>query len=268
MLNKCSRIWDDVRAKTPLVHCITNYVTVNDVANTILAGGGSPAMCEHSREARGFAGIASALYLNLGTLTDEQELAMVEAVKGAKSNGVPLIIDPVACGVIPRKVEVIKKLASNGAISCIKGNSAEIKSLAGFEATARGVDSLDQGEGLEDACQILAVRDNIVVAATGPVDVVGDGRRLALINNGTSLFGAITGAGCMVGGLVAACIGVAPEEAWLAAVSGITAFTIAGERAFQVSGESPGSFRNLFFDKLYQLRGKDIFREGRVEFRS
>lgn len=267
MLDKCAQIWDDVRKNTPLVHCITNYVTVNDVANIILAGGASPAMVEHPQEAYDFARIASALYLNLGTLTSEQELAMVEAVKGAASNRVPVIVDPVACGVIPRKVEVLKKLGVNsGAIACIKGNSAEIKSLAGFEANARGVDSIDKGEGMEDACQSLAKLNKVVVAATGEVDVVADGTRMACIKNGTPLFGAITGAGCMAGGLVAACIGVAPGERWLATITGLIAYNIAGERASGLSKENPGTFRGLLFDQLYKLRGSEFLKEAKVEW--
>ncbi|PKM76611.1 MAG: hydroxyethylthiazole kinase [Firmicutes bacterium HGW-Firmicutes-15] len=268
MLRKCVEIWDEVRLKTPLVQCITNYVTINDVANIVLASGASPAMVENPKEAGDFARISSALYLNLGTLTGEQELAMLEAVKGASFAGVPVIVDPVACGVIPRKVEMLERLIENSKIACIKGNSAEIKSLAGVEASARGVDSLDQGEGLEQACQALAKKEQTVVAATGAVDVVADYQRLAFIKNGTFLYASITGAGCMVGGVVAACIGIAPQEPWLATITGLIAFNIAGERTARVSGENPGSFRSLLFDNLYHMRGEDILKEAQVEWRS
>jgi len=268
LLNKCAEIWDEVRAKSPLVHCITNYVTIIDVANIILASGASPAMVENPQEAGDFARISSALYLNLGTLTSEQELAMLEAVKGCTFSGVPVIVDPVACGVIPRKVEMLKKIIENGKIACIKGNSAEIKSLAGVEAQARGVDSLDQGEGLEDACQVLAEMKQTVIAATGSVDVVADyNKNVALIKNGTSIFSSITGAGCMVGGVVSACIGAAPQEPWLATITGLIAFNIAGEQAARTSGENPGTFRSLLFDRLYQLRGADLLKEAQVEWR-
>lgn len=268
MLQKCAEIWDEVRNKGPLVHCITNYVTINDVANIILASGASPAMVEYPGEAGDFARISSALYLNLGTLTSEQELAMLEAVKGAKSSGTPVVVDPVACGVIARKAQILQKLGEQGKIACIKGNGAEIKSLAGIEAKSRGVDSLDQGEGLEQACLILAEKDQTVAAATGPVDVVADCRQnLALIKNGSALFASITGAGCMVGGVVAACIGAMPAEPWLAAVAGLVAFNIAGEQAAQTSGDNPGTFRTLLFDRLFQLRGADLLKRAQVEWR-
>lgn len=267
MIEKCACIWDEVRVKTPLVHCISNYVTVNDVANIILASGASPAMVEHPGEAGDFARIAGALYLNLGTLTGEQEMAMIEATKGAAAAEVPLIIDPVACGVIPRKIAVIEKLHAEGKLACIKGNSAEIKSLAGVTAHARGVDSVDQGEGLEEAGRSLAEKKKVVVAATGPEDVVTDGKRVAVVKNGTGLFSSITGAGCMVGGVVAACIAAAADRTWLAAVTGIIAFNIAGERAARLSGDNPGTFRNILFDQLYNLRGQDILKEARAEWK-
>lgn len=267
MLKKCADLWDEVRAKTPLVHCITNYVTITDVANIILASGASPAMVEHPDEACNFAQIASSVYLNVGTLTGEQELAMMEAVEGAATAGVPVIVDPVACGVIPRKVEILKRLAEISRFSCIKGNSAEIKSLAGVEAQSRGVDSLDQGEGLEEACRALAVIDKTVVAATGAVDVVSDGQQAAFIENGTHLFGSITGAGCMAGGVVAACIGADAREPWLASVTGLIAFNIAGEQAAARSENKPGTFHTLLFDKLYQLRGQDLLQLARVEWK-
>ncbi|MDD3879342.1 MAG: hydroxyethylthiazole kinase, partial [Syntrophomonas sp.] len=169
MLKYCAEIWDEVRNRRPLVHCITNYVTVNDVANIILAAGASPAMVEYPAEASGFAPLASALYFNLGTLTGEQEAAMLEGRWAAASRGVPLILDPVACGVIGRKVDLIERIKSLGKIQVLKGNIAEIKSLAGLAGQAQGVDSLDTGEGLQEACLQLAAKEKLIAAATGEV---------------------------------------------------------------------------------------------------
>lgn len=267
MLNKCAEIWDEVRAASPLVHCITNYVTITDVANIILAGGASPAMVENRTEAYDFARLASALYFNIGTLNGDQETGMLQAAEAALQEGRPLVIDPVGCGVIPSRVEVINRIAAAGKITCIKGNGAEIKSLAGMKAQARGVDSLDTGEGLAEACRSLAAGQQLVVAATGAVDIVADNQHMALIKNGTALFGRITGAGCMVGGLVAACIGAVPSEPWLATISALTAFNIAGEQAVRISGANPGTFHSLLFDKLYGLRGEDILNEARLEWK-
>ncbi|MDD3268549.1 MAG: hydroxyethylthiazole kinase [Syntrophomonadaceae bacterium] len=266
MLKSCAPIWDEMRTSKPLVHCITNYVTVNDVANIILCAGGSPAMVEHPDEAGQFVNFAQALYLNFGTLGSEQEAAMLAASRQATVKGVPMIVDPVACGVIPRKLQVWDKIRQVGKITLVKGNTAEIKSLAGLQGQARGVDSLDSGEGLEAACRQLACRENAIVAATGVVDVVAGSDKAALISNGCSLFQNITGAGCMVAGVMAACIGTPDADPFLASITGLLAYNIAGERAAARAGENPGTFRSLLFDYLYNLKGEDILREAKIEW--
>jgi len=266
VLKRCMEIWDNVRHRTPMIHCITNYVTINDVANIILAAGASPAMVEHPEEAGRFVQLAQGLYLNLGTLTSEQEGAMIAAAKGARDNGIPLLVDPVACGVIERKQEALAALLQQGQVNVIKGNGAEIKSLAGMSANARGVDSLDSGEGINEACKNLSCRHQAVIAATGEVDVVAEQNRLAHIHNGTNIFQRITGAGCMAGGVMTACLAVADNEAWLASITGLLAFNIAGERAVARCGSNPGTFRFMLADHLYHLRGHDILEEGKVEW--
>ncbi len=268
MLKECAAIWSEVRNMTPLVHCITNYVTVKDVANSLLASGASPAMVENPLETEAFAAISQAVYFNLGTLTFEQERAMLEGMKGAQNHNKPVVVDPVACGVIPRKAEVLQMLAQVGRITCIKGNGAEIKSLLGVEARARGVDSLDRGEEMEKICRELAIREKAVIAATGEVDTISDGRRLFRVFNGTDMFAAITGAGCMVGALVAACIGIHPRDPWLAAAAAICAYNIAGERAAQKSGLHPGTFNYLLFDELFHLDNPGIIKEGKVQWQA
>ncbi|TYO98002.1 hydroxyethylthiazole kinase [Desulfallas thermosapovorans] len=265
LLKKCAELWDAVRRSNPLVHCITNYVTVNDVANTIIASGASPAMVENPAEAGDFAALAAALYINPGTLTTEQEAAIMAAAGSARENKVPGLLDPVGCSAIPGRRKLYHRLQEIEFLKVVKGNIAEIKSLAGVASKARGVDSLDSGDGLDTVCRELSRRDNIVVVATGAVDVVADARQVASTANGTHLFQQITGAGCMVGGVMAACLGAAPEEPWLASVTGLLGFNIAGERAARQTGDRPGSFRIALVDRLYQLRGDDVIKEGRVQ---
>lgn len=266
MLEKCAQIWEEMRKTKPLVHCITNYVTVNDVANIILCAGGSPAMVEHPEEAGQFVNLAQALYLNLGTLTAAQEAAMLAACRQAAIKQLPLIIDPVACGVIPLRQQFLDKIRRTGQITLLKGNIAEIKSLAGLQAQARGVDSTDSGEGLEAACRQLAKQENSIVAATGAIDIVAESDRTAQLSNGSSLFQNITGAGCMVAGVMAACIGTTEADPFLASITGLTAYNIAGERAAARAGANPGTFRQLLFDSLYNLTGQDIMREAKVKW--
>jgi hydroxyethylthiazole kinase len=266
MLKQCTEIWELVDKKRPLVHCITNYVTVNDVANILLSAGASPAMIDHPEEAEGFAALASALYVNLGTLSQQQQAGIMVACKTTAANNIPVILDPVACGVVPFRVQVMKQMRQYAPLTLIKGNTAEIKSLAGEETRAQGVDSLDSSEGMEQICMNLARQESTIIASTGPTDVITDGRRCALVKNGTPLFEKITGAGCMVGGVTAACIGAAPEEPWLATITGLLAFTLAGERAAADADNRPGAFHLHLFDHLYTLKKEDLLKEARVEW--
>ncbi len=265
MLQKCGDIWDQIRLQRPLIHCISNYVTLNDVANIIIASGASPAMCEHPAEAGDFSLLAGALYLNLGTLTSEQLDAMLAMVIRVKERAVPVVVDPVACGVIMRKGGLFQQMANEGRISLVKGNHAEIMSLAGAESRACGVDSLETGEGLEEVYRAWSVQNRMVVAATGSTDIVTDGLRSARLHNGSGLCAQITGSGCMAGSVVAACAAVECQDQFLAAVTGLSAFNIAAEQAEALSGPRPGSFRMHLQDCLFSLRGADIIQGSKIQ---
>lgn len=268
MLESCASLWDRLRQERPLVHCISNYVTLNDVANAILASGASPAMVENPAESGDFAVLAGALYINLGTLTDEQFEAMLAMARAARGLKTPLVVDPVACGVIPRKVELYRQVLEEGRPSILKGNHAEIMSLAGIESRACGVDSLETGTGLDGSYQNLARQDSLVVVGTGSTDLVVDGSRQARLDHGSPLFAAITGSGCMLGGVIAACAAVQPDDQWLASATGLLAFSIAGELAAESSGPRPMAFRAQLIDSLYSLRGDDILQRGRISWNS
>lgn len=264
MLAEIADVMENVRAKTPLVHCITNYVTINDCANILLCFGASPAMCDARKEAVEFISHASALYINMGTFTEEQEEAAFSASLRAAELNVPVVIDPVACGVISRRMQAARKLLDVARITVIKGNTGEIKALAGYEARVRGVDSLDEGEDALEACVNLARKYNTVVAATGKTDIVTDGIRTCLIHNGTPMLSRITGGGCMAGALAAAAAG-SFADGWAAAAAGVAVMALAGETAARASGPFPGTFRVKLFDSLYTMTREDIMKGGRVE---
>ncbi len=267
-LDVLSQCLQAVKRQTPLIHAITNYVTVNDCANILLAAGASPAMCESTDEAFEFSQLASALYLNLGTLTKEQELAMYLAVRGADLKNIPVVLDPVACGAIPNKITVIRRLQNFGKFTVIKGNLGEIKALAGLKAQVRGVDSLDEGEDGLEACLKLVRDFGCVAAATGKTDIITDGQRICLVENGSEMFTKITGAGCMAGALVAGFCG-AVADPFLATVSALVFMSLAGELAEEApGGQRPGTFRTRFIDlvslideKLLQQRGRVIWQQ-------
>lgn len=266
MNDKLAACLAGVKETTPLVHIITNYVTINDCANILLAVGGSPAMCEAADEAFEFSQIANALYLNIGTLTKEQELAMYLAIRGAQIKGVPVVLDPVACGAIPHKVDVIRKLQQFGSFSVIKGNQGEIKALAGMEARVRGVDSIDGGDNVVEACQKAARDFGCVVVATGQTDVVSDGIRTCQVENGTELLTRITGAGCMVGALIGGFCG-ANRDMYLASAAALATFSLAGELAHEVrGGKQPGTFRISLFDQISQVDQNILKDRSRVKW--
>ncbi|MFL0248119.1 hydroxyethylthiazole kinase [Candidatus Clostridium stratigraminis] len=262
MIKEAASVITKVRNKVPLVQAITNYVTVNDCANILLAFGASPAMVEAYDEAYDFAAISSAIYINLGTLTKEQEEAAVLASISAKVNKVPVVLDPVACSAIPRKNLVIKRMLELGRIDVIKGNGGEIKFLAGQASKTRGVDSVDDGEGLEKACVDLAQKYNCVVAATGKEDIITDGERVAIIQNGVEMLTKITGAGCMLGALCSAAVG-AEKDSFIAVVNAVLSINLAGEAAFK-EVQLPGSFRTKLIDNVYLLSEERYAKEGKV----
>ncbi|MDR2071464.1 MAG: hydroxyethylthiazole kinase [Treponema sp.] len=273
IIEEAAVIIDEVRKRRPLVHCITNYITTNDCANILLSFGASPAMCDAWDEACGFARISGALYINFGTYIKEQEAAAVEAVLGAKAAGRPIVIDPVGCAAIRRRIDILAHLYDVGGIDIIKGNMGEIMALAGKDAEVKGVDSEGEIPGIEEAVTMLAAKYHCVVAATGRVDVVGDGKRLAHITNGVEMLTRITGAGCMTGALCGAAAGAlcgAGAEGrkdggmFAAACAAIAAMGIAGELAFE-KARLPGSFRVALIDSIYGVTGDTLRQRGKIQ---
>ncbi len=262
---RIAMVLTELRKQRPLVQAITNYVTINDCANILLSLGASPAMCEASDEVEEFVAVAGALYLNLGTLTAEQKEAMLIAAKAAARLGKPVVLDPVAVGAISRKTEFTNLLLEKSSISIIKGNIGEIKSLAGFDGSVRGVDSTDDGENVIEACTKLAREYNTVVVATGMIDTISDGKQVVQVYNGHPALTMITGAGCMLGALTAAAAAV-EKDCFLAACAAAAIMGIAGEMAAVGMGDDilPGTFRTRLIDSIYQISEQDIVKAGKL----
>ena len=267
LLKEAARIVDAVREQNPLVDCITNFVTVNDCANILLAFGASPAMCDVFDESYEFARLAGAVYINLGTYVKEQETAAIQAVLGAKRAGIPIVIDPVGCAAMPKRVKVVDQLFHAAGISIIKGNMGEIMALAGDRAEVKGVDSSGDIAGVEDAAIRLAKRYACVVAATGKADVITNGEGALRVLNGVDMLTKITGAGCMAGALCAAAAAAAQKtggDMVSAALAGILAMGIAGEQA-ALQAKLPGSYRVALMDCVYTLTGADVLLQGKLQ---
>jgi hydroxyethylthiazole kinase len=199
-----------VREARPLVHHITNYVTVNDCANITLAVGAAPVMADAPEEVAEMAGMADTLVLNIGTLSSTQIEAMLLAGKAAMARGIPVVLDPVGAGATVFRTATALRLIEGLDIAVLKGNAGEIGTIAGIEARVRGVDSAGLSGDPAEVCSRLAARLGCVVAMSGPVDVVADGSRVAFVENGHPLMGAVSGwtSGAMGGGAFGGLIGL------------------------------------------------------------
>jgi hydroxyethylthiazole kinase len=267
LIQQAARVVDLVREKNPLVDCITNFVTVNDCANILLAFGASPAMCDSFDESYNFARISGALYINSGTYIKEHESAAIEAALGAKQAGIPIVIDPVGCGALPKQIQVFKHLAEIAGVDIIKANMGEIMALAGRRAEVKGVDSGGEAAGIEEAAKELAKQYRCVVAATGKADVITNGEKLVRVHNGTELLTRITGAGCMLGALCAAAAAAARTggaDMFTAALAALMTMGIAGEQAAEEAA-LPGSFRVALMDRIYLVNGKTLLERGKLQ---
>ncbi|WP_120494244.1 hydroxyethylthiazole kinase [Microbacterium phyllosphaerae] len=258
-----------LRESPPLTHCITNTVVTGFTANVLLALGAAPAMVDIVDEAGLFAGVASGVLINLGTPTPEQRAASLEAVAGAAAAGTPWVLDPVAIGSLPVRTALAHDLVASRP-TAIRGNASEILALAGLTAGGRGVDATDTTDAASDAALALASRHGSVVAVSGPVDLITDGRRVVRIANGDELLTRVTGGGCALGAVMAAFLGTARRAGTdpLTAVSSASlVYTIAAERA-AARASGPGSFAVELLDALAAVGPQDIAAAARVEERA
>ncbi len=246
---------DTLRKISPLIHNITNYVTVNDVANAILAIGGSPIMADAIEEAGDIAAISSAVVLNMGTLNARTVESMILAGKRANDAGVPVVFDPVGAGASAYRNQSAVRILKEVHVDILRGNLSEIAFLAGAAANTKGVDASDKDEHL-DAVGIAKQAANTfgcVAAITGEIDTISDGKRVARIANGTFRLSKVTGTGCMTSALVGAFAGVR-GDLFAAAVGGVACMGIAGEIAEpQAVKYGTGSFHIAIIDALSTL---------------
>lgn len=254
-----------VRRETPLVQCITNFVTVNDCANMILAAGGSPTMASHPLEAHEAIRKARALVCNMGAI-DKAE-AMILAGREANRLGTPVILDPVGAGGTQLRRDTVKRLLEEVHFSVIRGNASEIRYLAGQQTTGSGVDvsALDEitEENLSEAMKMaseLAKRLDTVIAISGKIDVISDGKRTCVLRNGCATMARITGSGCMLTALIGAFCG-ANEDRFLAACSATATMGVSGEIAEEkrlLHGTGNATFRNDLIDAVFNLTEEQL----------
>lgn len=233
-----------LREKNPLVHCITNTVTINDCANALLAIGARPVMAEHPEEAAEFTTAADALLINTGTLTPSKTEAMLISAKAAKEKGIPFVLDCVGAMSSSVRKKLISELIKINTPAIIKGNAAEIETVIGGHSAASGVDSNEETdfEGATAAAKKLGS----VIMVTGERDFITDGTHSAIISNGTPMLSKVTGTGCMLGCIAAALAAI--NEPLTAAKYSAAIMGICGERAD--TGVGTGTFRVKLMDEL------------------
>lgn len=267
LVNKIIENLETVKGKSPLIHHITNYVTVNDCANMVLAIGASPVMADDIAEVEEMVGFAGALVINVGTLNERTIESMVAAGKKANSLGVPVILDPVGVGATKLRTETVARLIKEVSFAVIRGNMSEIKILSGLNVEIKGVDSTADAEGGEEIAKALAKKLNSVVAITGAVDIITDGVRTCKISNGHKILSMVTGTGCMSTSLIGSYAG-GTTDYYVAATAGVMTMGLAGELAQKslTKTEGIGTFKARLFDEIYKMKAETIAQGAKLQY--
>jgi len=249
-----------LRERKPLVHQITNYVVMNETANATLAIGALPVMAHAREEVEQMASVAGALVLNIGTLSPPWVESMLLAGRAANRAGVPVVLDPVGAGATDYRTDTARRIAHDVELAVVRGNAAEIATLAGRQAEIRGVESVG-AESNAELARAAARALGTVAAVTGPVDHISDGDDVNAVANGDPMLALVTGTGCMSTAITGCFLAVAPPLE--AATAALVAFGVAGEDA-AAGARGPGSFHVGLYDALAALDPDTVDGRARV----
>lgn len=267
---------ENVRKKAPMVHCITNYVTANDVANMILACGAKPIMADDSNEVEEITALSQGLNLNIGTLQQRSVSSMLVAGRRANELKHPVLLDPVGVGASRWRMEMAENLMREIRFDVIRGNMSEIKSLLGVGKGSGGVDVLDSDavteENLEEAIAFArkaAEKLGCVLAITGAIDLVTDGKNCYVIRGGRAEMSHVTGTGCQLSGMMTAFLAANPQNVLQATAAAVCTMNVAGEIAWEQLRQEEGNvtYRNRIIDAVYRMDGELLERRASYEVR-
>ena len=264
---------NNVREKSPLIHNITNYVTVNDVANILLACGASPIMADEPDDAVEITAICNGLNINIGTLNSRTITSMFKAGIKAYELGHVLLLDPVGAGASALRTQTALRLMKEIKFDVIRGNASEIKTLVSGSGTTHGVDA-DKADSVSDSnlafmvdfVKNFAESSGAVIALTGAIDLVADSSKCYVIRNGRAEMGRITGTGCQLSGMMAAFIAANRDNKLESAAAAVSAMGLAGELAFK-QGVGNSTYRNNIIDAIYNMTGEELDRGAKYEVR-
>ncbi len=266
----------NVRATNPLIHNITNYVTVNDCANILIACGGSPIMSDDIDEVEEITSVCGGLNINIGTLNSRTIPAMIKAGKKAKELHHPVVLDPVGAGASALRTNTARLIMEEVKPDAIRGNISEIKTLAMGSGTTKGVDAdvADKvtPENLKNAVEFaksFARECGAVIAITGAIDIVTDGKKAYCIYNGDKMMSNVTGTGCQLSAMTAAYITANPDNIIEAVATAVILMGVAGEVAKlrMRYGDGNSSYRNYIIDAVYNMDGDTLERYAKYEIR-
>ena len=267
---------DRVRERRPLIHCITNYVTANDVANLLLACGASPIMADEPEEVEEITARCAGLCLNLGTPSRRTIPSLMRAGVKAGERGRPVVLDPVGVGASTLRLRTAQELMARAPFTVLRGNVSELRALAGGQEHTRGVDAggadavteaeLERGVAFAKG---TARRTGTVVAVTGAIDLVSDGEQCVVIRNGRPEMGLVTGTGCQLSALTAACLAASPERPLEAAAAAVCAMGVAGELAWARMSPQDGNatYRDRIIDAVGRMDGAALEKGANYEMR-
>ena len=270
------KYFDNVRKNVPLVHNITNYVTVNDVANVLLACGGSPIMSDEPEDVEDITTICGGLNINIGTLNKSSIEGMYRAGRRANELGHVVLLDPVGAGASALRTNTAVGLMDEIRFTAIRGNISEIKTLALGSGTTKGVDADVADAVTEDSldsavkfAKDLASKTGSVIAVTGAIDLVADADRCYVIRNGRPEMGRITGTGCQLSGLMTAFLVANPDAPLDAAAAAVCAMGLAGEIGWSRMQEGDGNstYRNRIIDAIFNMDGETLDKGAKYEVR-
>lgn len=264
-------ILENVKTKTPLVHSITNYVTVNDCANIILACGGAPIMADDINEVCDITSICSSLVINMGTLNERTIASMIAAGKKANELGHPVIFDPVGAGASEFRNQTALTLLKEVQFAVIRGNISEIKFLASGSSTTKGVDAdaadavtTDNIETVISFAKSLSKSTNAVIAITGATDIVADKDKAYIIQNGNPMMSLVTGTGCMLTTVIGSFVGANSDHILDATATAVVSMGLCGELAFnrmQDMDAGTNTYRMLIIDFMSKIN-PTLLKEG------
>ncbi len=253
---------ESIRAERPLVHNITNYVVMNVTANALLSLGASPVMAHAPEEVEEMVGMAKALVVNIGTLSEPWVASMKRAMRAADDLGIPVVLDPVGVGATGYRTQTAKDLLETISVRLIRANAAEVLALAGETSRIRGVDSLADASDAVASAISLCERYGCAVCISGAIDRVVDRNGVTSIANGHPLMGRVTGMGCCATALCGAFLAVNTDSA-AAAIHAMAVMGVAGEVAAE-RAMGPGTFSMHFFDALYTIEADDLAQRLRL----